>query len=304
MYPVKGSEHYGIFVKEQIDSLRNSIEKEIYFINAKSNSNIEYLKSIFRIPIQIKREKYDFIHIHYGLSGLFLLFYKPKITTYLTLHGGDILPAQKKYVIGFITKRVIKKVNKVFILNDEMRQIVSKYTSNFEILPCGVDVDFFNHFPNIKTQTNLFIFPSDPTRKVKDYPLFQNTINILKSSIPNIETKNIHNLNREGVRDLLNKATCMIMTSISEGSPQVIKEALSCGVPVVSTDVGDVARILDGISNCYVCPDRNPDSLAKLALKSIKNLNKSKIREQFLNKQEYDSVSITKRLEDFYFNRN
>ena len=54
----------------------------------------------------------------------------------------------------------------------------------------------------------------------------------------------------------------LLLTSHSEGSPNVVKEALACGLPVVSTDVGDVRRRLDGVEGCRVCPDDAPRALA------------------------------------------
>ena len=42
----------------------------------------------------------------------------------------------------------------------------------------------------------------------------------------------------------------LVLTSYFEGSPNIVKEAISCGLPVISVDVGDVKEQIDGIDNC------------------------------------------------------
>lgn len=43
-------------------------------------------------------------------------------------------------------------------------------------------------------------------------------------------------------------ADLLLLTSESEASPLVVREALACGVPVVTTDVGDVREVLNNES--------------------------------------------------------
>lgn len=63
-------------------------------------------------------------------------------------------------------------------------------------------------------------------------------------------------------------ADVLVLTSHREGSPNCIKEALACGVPVVSVDVGDVREVIEGLTNCAVVPD-DPRAIADALARAI-----------------------------------
>jgi teichuronic acid biosynthesis glycosyltransferase TuaC len=72
----------------------------------------------------------------------------------------------------------------------------------------------------------------------------------------------------EQIPTLLSAADCLLLTSSVEGSPNVVKEALACNLPVVSTDVGDVSKLLSDVRPSAVCP---PDAseLARALLECV-----------------------------------
>lgn len=306
MFPCGLFPVFGIFVKEQMDDLiaRMKVDWDLVYINAREKGKLAYIKSVFHILDKVKKHEYDIIHIHYGLSALFLLFFKPKSKVFLTLHGADILIKQGKKWQVFLTKKILRRVDKVFVLNKEMEEIAQTLGVNYEVLPCGVNIDFFKPNGQLKKEekSKLVVFPSSPLVGVKNFPLFEKVIQLLRQkSDYTVEFACIQNLTRAEVRDLLNRADCLLMTSTSEGSPQVIKEALACGLPVVSVPVGDVPSMMEEVPHCYVATSYAAAELCQLVLEIFEGKqNAFDIRNAFINKKIYDSHSVTRRLVECY----
>ncbi len=298
MYPCDTNPNYGIFVKEQIDAIERIqfIEKRIYVVSGQKGF-FQYVRSIFEVRRIIKKGHFDLIHIHYGLSGLFLLFGRMKVPVLLTLHGGDILSEQGKIVQVALTKRILRKCDYAITLNERMDKVAKNYILNTTIIPCSVNIQLFQRKKEKQIDSNeiKILFPSSRTRVVKDYPLFSRVCEVLREKYEfNIKEYVIENLSRQEVANLYNNVDILLMTSISEGSPQVVKEAMACDLPVVSTDVGDVRELLRGVRKSYVADSRDENILASLVCRSLKE-NEEGIspREQILKlKLDDDSIAL------------
>lgn len=273
MYPNSTNPYYGIFVKEQIDAIQEvqNVKHDVYVIKGRE-SKFNYIKSIFGIHKIISRGKYDLIHVHFGLSAFFLLFFKPRIPLILTLHGSDIQSGQQKY-LQVITKWVLRRADKAIVVNNNMVDVTKRYISDIHVIPCGVNTQFFSPRNDIKTNNDTkyhIVFPSSRNRYIKNYPLFKATCIILKEKYNlDIECHYLENLSRNEVASLYQCSNLMLLTSISEGSPQVVKEAMASNLSVVTTNVGDVMHLLSGVANCYVAPKPEPELLAQLAYQSL-----------------------------------
>jgi glycosyltransferase involved in cell wall biosynthesis len=61
----------------------------------------------------------------------------------------------------------------------------------------------------------------------------------------------------------MNAADALLLTSKHEGSPNTVKEALACNLPIVTTDVGDVRERLARVRGCAIVPSEDPAALAR-----------------------------------------
>jgi glycosyltransferase involved in cell wall biosynthesis len=299
MYPTEEHPYYGIFVKEQIDTIKliEDIDYSVHYIKG-YKSKWEYIKSIFSINYEIFKEKPDLIHVHYGLSGLFLLV-NPwiKRKTFITLHGGDINSAQGNKIQITLTKKIIKSVCTVYVMNEYMKKVAEDFNNNCKILKCGVNIDFFSCRKKIKQQNKyLLVFPSNKEREVKNFSLFEKVFNEVKKEFTDIEYREIKDMTRTQVRDMFCQANCLLLTSISEGSPQVIKEAMACDLPIVSVDVGDVKEVLHNVENSYVAQTYNVNELKELVIKTLKATERQYNSRDTIKALNLDNTQIAKKI--------
>jgi hypothetical protein len=155
------------------------------------------------------------------------------------------------------------------------------------IIPNGIDFSLFKEFSRIAarsevgfTTPRIVLWPADPARKVKNIVLARAAMNMLQRK--DCELKVIYGISTTLMPIYYNASDIVLVTSEWEGSPNVVKEALACNVPVISTQVGDVARWLSGVEGCSVCKPA-PGDIAR-AIDSTLNLDRrihgrEKIRE-------------------------
>ena len=129
-----------------------------------------------------------------------------------------------------------------------------------EVIPCGVDLTVFE--PKSKTEARrrlkldlsrkYVLFPFSPTRRIKRFDLASAAVAKLAAEGLDIELLVASKSPNEEMPWYYSAADAMILCSNSEGSPTAVKEALACDLPVVSTDVGDVREIMDGIAGVEI----------------------------------------------------
>lgn len=275
VYPSKEHPYHGIFVAEQIAAIKRlhpEVDFDVHYING-FKGKWQYIKSIWKVSKRINTGSYDLVHIHYGFSGLYLLApLVNKIPTITTFHGSDIQPkGGNGWISVFVSRIVARHSDAAIVLNDDMETMVKPYCANTHMIPCAVDIHTFKPLPKTEDSKTLqIVFPSNHERKVKNYSLFCRVLKILETKYGiNAEERELKNLSRREIAQLYSNVDVLLMTSKSEGSPQAVKEAMSCNLPCVSTPVGDVAVLLKGVKDSYVSKEHNAEELAELVAMSL-----------------------------------
>ena len=120
-----------------------------------------------------------------------------------------------------------------------------------------------------------------------------------KYQLNNIEELKLINTERSLIPYYFNAASLHLLTSDFEGSPNSVKEAMACNIPVVSTDVGNVKEMLSGVEGSYVASTNNAEELAELVYKALNNKNNINSREVLIQKK-LDIESVAKNIITIY----
>jgi len=241
------------FIQEQMDSLR-SIDITCLLFPIAQNGVLGYLKHLKLLKKLILLEKPDLIHAHYGLSGL-LANLQRKIPVITTFHGTDINNKKIRW-ISAIAARLSKKS---IYVTEQLKTLAGN--DDGAVIPCGVDTTIFSpqkmeiakEKMKLDTSKNYVLFCSSFNNPIKNSPLAISAFKDIKKRLAlNMELLELNNFSREEVSSLLNASYCLIMTSFSEGSPQVIKEALATNRPIVSTAVGSVRELILNVNGCSI----------------------------------------------------
>ncbi len=252
-------------IKAQGDSL-SRLGLDIEYVPIEGKGLWGYLKNIPAIKRKIKIENADIVHAHFSFSAFAasLAGAKPIV---VSLMGWNI---EKPYL-----KLMIRIFNFLFwdacIVKSE-RMKISLGIKDVMLLPNGVDTDYFKPMGKevamrylgwSENKTHL-LWAANPERPIKNFELAREAFNNMKKE--GMELHFLENVPHEKMVYYYNASDVVFLTSIAEGSPNVIKEALACNCKVVSTDVGDVSERFQDNPACFLAEHNAADIAEKLKM--------------------------------------
>lgn len=274
--------HFAPFIVEQVEAL-NEWDVEIEYFGLQGKGLQGYLSNLPQLKRKIEEFSPNVIHAHYGLSGLFsnLQRHVPVVTTY---HGSDI---NDKKVLPFSKMSMLLSAWNVFVSQKTLE--IAKPKRKYTLLPCGIDLSDLQLTEKsearkrmgLEANRHYVLFAGAFDNEVKNAPLAKQAVALLQDD--DLVLLELKGYSRDEVTLLMCAVDVLLMTSFTEGSPQVIKEALACGCPIVSVDVGDVKERVKGIEGCFVDETREPEALSGLLKEALAFEGKTLGRERVIS---------------------
>jgi glycosyltransferase involved in cell wall biosynthesis len=195
-------------------------------------------------------------------------------------------------------------VDAVIVKSEQMKKAIHGPQQKIFIVPNGVNFTQFCPLARNEARTALgwdqeryyVLFGNNPDIAVKNYPLAKATIERLRAHGIEAELVVANGLPHDTVGLYMNASNALLLTSFAEGSPNVVKEAMACNIPVVSTNVGDVAEVIGRTEGCSVCP-LDPDALASGLEKALHHTGRTTGRADI---QHLNSETIAQRIITIY----
>jgi len=284
----------GIFVDRQITALKKLGVRINTFDIGLSHSPIRLLRTWFELRRLVQRLDPDLVHGQYGTIVGFLAAFasKPAVISYC---GNDLRPGASvsrfRMYLGFLLSNIAALRARVLICKSaQLRQALWWRRNQAVVIPSGVDIDLFS--PGSKEDARrqlgwdlsrpivIFNTRNDPRNKGLDLAMI--AMRTVRSKMPEAEMLLIENVDPDLMPAYYRAADVLLCASLSEGSPNVVKEALACNLPVVSTSVGDVQERLAGVQPSAVVT-RDANAIGEALLHALFERKRSNGREHVAN---------------------
>ena len=267
MWPEPSRPAYGVFVQRQVEGLRAAgVRCDVLYVRGYMSKLVYLLGVPLFLALTIAaRGRYRLAHVHGGEMALVARFL---IATSMvaTYHGDDVLGYKGDSGPVSLASRI-----RSFAIRAHARTFAATVTQSREmharlpacarrrdaVIHCGVDSSRFAPEDSREARRRLgweqderivLFAATRPHEPRKRLDIAQAAIRRAESSVGAVRLAVAENVAPELIPTMMNAADCLLLTSMAEGSPVVVKEALMCNLPVVATDVADVGELLAGIS--------------------------------------------------------
>ena len=291
LYPTSQTPFSGTFIEQQVVALRQAgVSVDVLHVARQVLGAGAYRSVPGMVRRRIREQRPDIVHVMYGgILAAQVARAVRRIPLIISFAGSDLLgghwrspfngggarlPVRRRLMVsaGVIASRYAAfRASAVIVKSEPMKRALSPSThGKCWVIPNGVNLERFVEMDRDECTDRLgwnredfnVLFCSGFDRPEKRPELARAAVaEVQELGVPAV----LHALGsvpHDRMPVWLNAADAILMTSAYEGSPNVVKEALACGRPVVSVDVGDVRDRIGGVAGCYVA-ESDSKSLAR-----------------------------------------
>lgn len=323
--------------KFHIENFSNQIT--IHYLDIGKNENIHYQSNrdllkysykAYQYCLKLKQKnKFDLIHAFFGIPCGYIAM-KLKIPYIVSLRGSDVPFYNKrfywldKFIFQHLSKKIWRKANAVVANSQGLKNLAleSAPKQKIDVIYNGVDTNEFAPIENKPKNDKLILISTGRLIARKGYNfLIEAIANLLQVELWLIGEGNLKNelelqaktLNAQikflgkkehhEIPKYLKQADIFVLPSLNEGMSNSILEAMACGLPIIATDTGGSAELIQGngiiveksnvqdLKNAINHYINQPTLLMQHADKSLelaKKMNWSSIAQEYVKQKYYE----------------
>lgn len=313
-----GSIYYPTFMRSQIQSLEGYIGKAVVVPLTGNTSPAKVKKAIAECKELIRKNNIHIVHAMYGSMTAFIgSRARGEAALVVSFCGDDLLGSRNKGVVWrvrnalmvYLSKRAAAQAAAIIVKSRNLwKALPPRSQKKAQIIPNGVNIEGFKviaraearHALRWEETEKIVVFnpSSGANQSVKNLPLALKTIEHLNQSYP-VQLELIQHKTPNEVSLMMNAADALLVTSLHEGSPNIVKEAMAVNLPVVTVSCGDVKERLEGVDPGAVVPDYEAEALAEALHQVLEQNHRSNGRER-LKEQGLSTGTVRDRILKIY----
>lgn len=270
-----------IFIERQIESLLAAgVDGRTFHLQSRTEPSVT-LREWRRLRADIRDFRPEVVHAQYGTATAFLTVLAaparmagapPLIVTF---RGSDLNPDPEKGFARCLAGRWMSQVaacraTRIICVSEQLLRRLWWGRNKALVVPSGTDTRLFRPRQLAEARAELgwsaeerIVLFNGSQRQLKRPDLARAAVAEAGRRCGPIRLVELDGTQSPDIVPIMmNAADCLILTSDREGSPNVVKEAIASGLPVVSRDVGDVRLRLANVRPSKIAGD-TPEELGE-----------------------------------------